>query len=103
MTTYTPRAPYPPNWIELAEAVRAAANWHCENCGTQGLTPDKYEEWDSPENRPLLLEVHHKDRNPANCEPDNLTALCRRCHRKAHAAIRHKLKHAIDAPIPALA
>ena len=102
-TIYRPRQPYPPDWVELAEATREAANWHCEDCGTKGLTPDKYAEWDTPENRPLLLEVHHKDSNQANCEPSNLTALCRRCHLKAHAAIRHKLKHAADTTNPDLA
>lgn len=38
----------------------------CERCGAEG------------ENR------HHRDRNPANTEPDNIEILCVRCHRKEH-------------------
>lgn len=30
------------------------------------------------------FEVHHKDRNPRNGHPNNLIALCRRCHRVRH-------------------
>lgn len=39
----------------------------CEICGKQGN-----------------LDVHHKDENPNNNEPDNLQVLCRSCHMKIH-------------------
>lgn len=88
MRTYTPRDPYPQDWIARAEEVRAEADWHCELCGAQGLTPDKYPEWDRPDLRPLMLEVHHMDADPTNCARDNLIALCQPCHRRIHAQMR---------------
>jgi hypothetical protein len=96
---YRPRPPYPPDWFDVAEAARAAYDWHCAVCGMQGLTPDRYEDWQTPENRPLVLEVHHLDTNPANCLPSNLQPLCRRCHRLAHAANRQKRKGVQHLPL----
>ena len=63
--------PYPDDWDEIARAVKDAAGWRCEvaNCK-------------QPHNRErgYVLTVHHKDGNPANCAPENLAALCQRCH-----------------------
>jgi|ADurb_H2B_02_Slu_FD_contig_31_4960_length_550_multi_3_in_0_out_0_2 5-methylcytosine-specific restriction protein A len=41
----------------------------CEQCLAVGLTV-------------RVDEVHHKDGNPMNNEPDNLESLCRPCHEK---------------------
>lgn len=30
------------------------------------------------------FEVHHKDRDPTNGDPENLVALCRECHYDKH-------------------
>ena len=30
------------------------------------------------------LDVHHRDRSKTNHHPDNLQALCRRCHKQVH-------------------
>jgi len=102
MMRYTPRTPYPPDWFDIAETIRAEANWQCEHCGAQGLTPEQYPEWERPDLRTLLLEVHHKDRNPANCARDNLIALCRRCHRAEHRRLRQaaQLELLANAEVP---
>lgn len=106
MRTYTPRDPYPEDWIARAEQVRAEANWHCELCGRHGLTPEQYPEWDRPDLRPLMLEVHHMDADPANCARDNLIALCQPCHRRVHAQMRTEAKRtgqlelSADAEVP---
>lgn len=34
--------------------------------------------------RAKIFDVHHKDGDPTNNDPENLVALCRRCHRWRH-------------------
>lgn len=34
-----------------------------------------------------FLEVHHKDSNPFNNNPDNLEFLCKKCHAQKHAGL----------------
>ncbi|MFA5636949.1 MAG: HNH endonuclease signature motif containing protein [Anaerovoracaceae bacterium] len=91
-TTYTPRPPYPPDWVEIAEEARRLTQHKCAACGMQGLTPELYDVWDTPENRPLMLEVHHVDGDPANCDCANLSPLCKACHLDAHRRMREKRK-----------
>ena len=102
-TTYRPRPPYPPDWTEIAEAAREAVDWHCEECGLAGLTPDLYDRWQEPNLKARIIEVHHLDCNPANCSHQNLRCLCKRCHTAAHAALRRKRKEEQQPTIPALA
>ena len=77
---------YPKNWYEIAEQVRANHNWKCANCGLQGLLPEKYDEWQQFKH--LIIEVHHKDKNPMNCNSENLVPLCRKCHFETHKKLR---------------
>lgn len=60
---------YPPDWPEIAEAVKARADWKCQECGRWHFPPNGY-----------TLTVHHKDHNTLNSDPSNLVALCQRCH-----------------------
>lgn len=99
MCTYTPRDPYPTDWPARAEEVRAQAQWRCELCGRRGLTPDQYPDWDRPDLRPFMLEVHHMDADPSNCARDNLIALCQPCHRRIHAQMRNAAKRAGQVPL----
>jgi len=59
---------YPANWDEIATRVKTAAGWRCEHCNHLHEFPG----W--------VLTVHHLDMDPANCAPENLVALCQRCH-----------------------
>ena len=68
---------YPPNWAEIAKAVKDAANWTCVRCGQEH----------SGRMDGNGLTVHHLDLNPANCQWWNLPALCQRCHLQ----IQHKV------------
>lgn len=61
--------PYPPNWKEIATAVKDAAGWCCVRCGHPHEPQAGYS-----------LTVHHLDINPSNCAWWNLAALCQRCH-----------------------
>lgn len=60
---------YPPNWREIANAVKDRAGWMCEACGNPH-GPSPY----------VLTVDHVVDHDPANVADDNLAALCQRCH-----------------------
>ena len=68
---------YPPNWEEIAAQVKEAAGWKCEECGHPHAPADGY-----------MLTVHHIDGDPSNNDPDNLVALCQRCHLGLHGKKR---------------
>jgi 5-methylcytosine-specific restriction endonuclease McrA len=70
---------YPPDWHRIARAVKEAAGWRCENPSCRHP-----HDWEAG----YVLTVHHKDGNPANCHPDNMVALCQRCHLRAQARLR---------------
>lgn len=60
---------YPPDWKDIAQAVKEAASWHCVRCGHEHDPQAGY-----------TLTVHHLDLSPANCAWWNLAPLCQRCH-----------------------
>jgi len=60
---------YPGNWDSIALAVKIRADWRCEHC----LHPHDV-------GSGHVLTVHHLDGDPGNCVPENLVALCQRCH-----------------------
>lgn len=60
---------YPPDWVEIAQKVKDEAEWKCERCDHPHDPKAGY-----------CLTVHHQDSNPANCDRENLIALCQRCH-----------------------
>lgn len=66
---------YPPDWKQIAQAVKEAAGWRCEICGKQCRRPG--EPFDTHRR---TLTVMHLDHNPANCERANLLAGCAPCH-----------------------
>lgn len=67
---------YPPNWNEIAEAIKAKHNYCCERCGHKHEPETGY-----------TLTVHHLDGNPQNNEAWNLVALCQRCHLSIQARV----------------
>lgn len=79
------KARYPTTWPTIALAVKAKANWCCQECDRPCQRPDE-----SPEQfqrrignakaRQYLLTVAHLDQDPTNCAEDNLKALCTVCH-----------------------
>ncbi len=84
------RKDYPANWEEIAARVKANARYMCEECKLQ---------FPVGENvlyvfgKKLVLTVHHRDRNPMNNNPENLVALCSRCHCRAEwPLIRRELR-----------
>lgn len=46
---------------------RSKRGWRCPGCGRSRSEVER-------------VDVHHRDGNPNNNDPDNLVALCKRCH-----------------------
>jgi hypothetical protein len=64
--------PYAPGWGRVnRRQVREEAGHRCEDCGGPGP-----------------LDTHHIDGTKSNHARNNLRALCRKCHKRAHAALR---------------
>ena len=86
---------YPANWTELSDAIRARANYRCQECGLPcrrtgeardsyrrrlaTMRPELLAEYDRKPQR-FSMTVSHTDRDPNNCDPSNLRALCVACH-----------------------
>ena len=65
---------YPPNWKDIAQGIRDRAGNRCEFCGAENGQPH-------PETgSKVVLTVAHLDHDTTHNEPDNLKALCQRCH-----------------------
>jgi len=62
-------AGYTDDWNTVATEVKTAAGWRCEHCGHPHDPEAGY-----------ALTVHHLDGDPQNNAPENLVALCQRCH-----------------------
>jgi hypothetical protein len=90
------RSLYPANWDEISRQVRQAAGNRCQECGvfnhSRGyrlgsgqflpVMEDSVEALQSLGYKVIriVLTVSHLDHDPANCAPENLRALCQRCH-----------------------
>ncbi len=90
---------YPPNWNEIARAVKDRAGWQCQQCAAAHdscIVRDKQGRWSlAPEGavKPtrVMITVHHigvdhadgtpgSPRDKMDCRDENLIALCQRCH-----------------------
>lgn len=75
---------YPPNWNEIATAVKDAANWTCQECGKHCWKPGEWDAEDIKADRSAwaegVLTVAHLNHQPEDCRPENLRALCAPCH-----------------------
>jgi len=78
---------YPKNWPVIAWEVKRAAGFRCEHCGHPHDPEAGY-----------CLTVHHLDGNPANCAPENLVALCQRCHLRIQARLHPRQLYLLCEP-----
>jgi hypothetical protein len=77
------RARYPVNWKDISRSIREErAKNRCEWCGAENGQPHPVT------GSRVVLTVAHLDHRPENCEPDNLRALCQKCHNTYDAPIR---------------
>lgn len=77
---------YPKNWKEIRQSILERAGNKCEFCGVENHSIQNRNGKDVK----IVLTIAHLDHNPSNCHPDNLRALCQKCHltydAKMHAA-----------------
>jgi hypothetical protein len=97
---------YPPNWkTEIRPAILKRESNRCKWCGIQNsVYRHKYGETWQPsiaeEERPqewskiVLTVAHVHDHDPMNCDPENLAALCQRCHNRHDARRRAENRRA---------
>jgi hypothetical protein len=72
--------PYPLGWTKIfKEQIRQRDGYKCCFCGIPEVENGR------------RLDVHHKDYNKDNINPDNLISLCRSCHTKTNFNREHWL------------
>ena len=81
---------YPKNWKQIREGILKRANNKCEFCGvdnhTMRLNPNPGKE------ARIILTIAHLDHTPENNDPQNLRALCQRCHNQYDAQHRSETR-----------
>lgn len=85
---------YPPDWRAIRHAILDRAEHRCEQCGVPNhawrnkITGEwtqnagQAETWAMDGERTIyvVLTIAHLDHTPEHCAPENLRALCQRCH-----------------------
>lgn len=83
------KARYPADWDRIAFNVKEEAGWICQECGMQCRKPG--EPFDTHKR---TLTVAHLNHTPEDCRPENLKAMCSKCHLRYdaqhHAKTRKK-------------
>ena len=85
------KARYPKNWKEISLAIRERSGGRCECLGEcrldhreVGETLYRCFERNGEKARTfrgkVVFTVAHLDHQPENCAPENLKAMCQRCH-----------------------
>lgn len=97
---------YPKNWKQIRQDILKRANNKCEFCGVENHAwgyRDKNGEFITRSDDiagktifQIVLTIAHLDHNPENNNPENLRALCQKCHlnydKEHHAETRRKTK-----------
>ena len=90
------RSRYPDVWPEISRTIRGRSEGQCECYGECGLHrehpgPRRCQERKGEPARwargRVILTVAHLDHDPQNCEPENLRAMCQRCHLRYDARL----------------
>jgi 5-methylcytosine-specific restriction endonuclease McrA len=85
---------YHPDWPAMSKSIRAAAGWVCQGSPAYPDCRAVYRQPHPVTGADVVLTVAHLDHDRDNYAPDNLRALCQRCHlthdAKQHAETRQK-------------
>jgi hypothetical protein len=86
---------YRPDWKDFSHTIKCEAKWTCQRCGkvcrqkgesieafANRLFKPQSEAWKDALIHPqkYCLTVAHLDQDPSNDAPENLLALCTKCH-----------------------
>ncbi|MGI9251339.1 MAG: hypothetical protein ACR2PR_09085 [Pseudohongiellaceae bacterium] len=72
---------YPKNWKAISWVIRSVrAGWRCEGSPKYPDCRAAHGEPHPTTGNMVCLTVAHLNHNPADCRPDNLRAMCNRCH-----------------------
>lgn len=72
---------YSKNWKDIRASILERAGNKCEFCGIANYTI-------RDNGSRVVLTIAHLDHTPENCDPNNLRALCQKCHNTYDA--RHR-------------
>ncbi|UQN06787.1 hypothetical protein [Deinococcus sp. QL22] len=79
---------YPTDWKDVAASIRQRANNRCEGSPAYPDCRAANGEAHPVTGSRVVLTVAHLDHVPENCSPQNLRAMCQRCHLTYDAAHR---------------
>lgn len=71
---------YPKDWSRIADDVRNRAGNRCEGSPAYPDCRAENGKLHPVTGSRVVLTVAHLDHAPENCAPDNLRAMCQRCH-----------------------
>lgn len=77
---------YPSNWKEIRQQILKRANNRCEFCGRVNHSMVLNEK--TGKMIKVVLTIAHLNHTPEDCRPENLRALCQRCHNQYDAKHR---------------
>lgn len=80
---------YPPDWRQIALAIKDGCGWACQFCGMQCRKPG--EPFDTHKR---TMSVAHLNHTPMDCRPENLRGLCSACHLRYDA--HHHARNAAE-------
>ena len=79
------RNKYPANWKDISTAIKQRAGWRCEcegECSTdhQGRCEERHGSPTLHFRGKVILTTEHLNHDPTDNRPENLKAMCQRCH-----------------------
>lgn len=83
------KARYPRDWKAISKAIRERSGGRCEcegECGLHRTNPgprrcvERHGEPAKWAKGMVILTVAHLNHQPEDCRPENLRAMCQRCH-----------------------
>lgn len=83
------KARYPKNWKQIRAQILERAGNKCEFCGVENHS-FRLNQKTGKMARIVLTIAHVLNEDPADVRPENLKALCQRCHNRLDAKMRAK-------------
>lgn len=84
------RSRYPKNWKQIRAFILERAHNRCEFCGVENYAM-RFNPKTGKEVK-IILTIAHLDHVPEHCDPDNLRALCQKCHNTYDAEHRKETR-----------